>query len=715
MNLKKLTKTDLINKIEEMKLKQKEKEVRKIEKSKGIDVNKTQNSLTIWDILYKLKIYFLSFSLIVILSRIFKNYKSIRAILRLANYVILTLFGFSMFEVFGFGFIVKILGEFKYIFGAIVDYLSDSTFSVYLKKLFNVMEDENKESIRRIYKKKEDYSWKDEIEKRKLELEKQKLYERYADERRKEQYYEDNRKAIFCILAVLSLFGAAWYFSDSIGPAAGPLISVFNTLKNYIRPNNNDGGPDDITSIIFDSENNNNNNKHKDLDEVSDGILEYSADTIRPNSPAVRFEGLTPQTAPAPLPPSDPIFSSSDTIKASSSSSDTIKPSDTIKASSSETANTVVTPAAPPTPPIPPIPVAPPAPLAPPAPPAPSEPPAPPGVTEQGPPAALLDDVRLGRKLKKVETVFKDNSYRGKVAEDTSLTGMLSKGLDKMRKVMADDVEDVAQKEEDWVGQFSKKSIDKDVYSLEVEKEENNEIITRVKIDKGKGKAKFLEAIDLESSRAPSPISDSGSVSSTKANLGISTKIAPVLQQIKENFPNISDETLMLLSTPEGLKNREAIINNLSEHELVTYADLEKNHKVHIEEVIEETKNLDSEEVIKKLKEKFPGYKISEEGYRESFIKAVEKEIAEGKTEEEQNKIRQEFIKTDLLELENLNNCDVRSIRNVVRENYTHNNLLKEIKRKSSTISRPIEENPESSYYKNADTDKMDNTMNLFD
>jgi len=35
------------------------------------------------------------------------------------------MFGISIFEAFGFGFIVKLLGELKYIFGGIVAYLTD--------------------------------------------------------------------------------------------------------------------------------------------------------------------------------------------------------------------------------------------------------------------------------------------------------------------------------------------------------------------------------------------------------------------------------------------------------------------------------------------------------------------------------------------------------------------------------------------------------------
>jgi hypothetical protein len=62
------------------------------------------------------------------------------------------MFGFSLFEAFGFAFITKLLGELKYILGSIVTYLTDSTFYNYLYKLFNVAE-EKEESIRSVYKK----------------------------------------------------------------------------------------------------------------------------------------------------------------------------------------------------------------------------------------------------------------------------------------------------------------------------------------------------------------------------------------------------------------------------------------------------------------------------------------------------------------------------------------------------------------------------------
>jgi hypothetical protein len=61
------------------------------------------------------------------------------------------MFGLSIFEAFGLGFIVKFLGELKYIFGAVVAYLTDSTFYSYLMTVFNI--NEENQSVRTNYKK----------------------------------------------------------------------------------------------------------------------------------------------------------------------------------------------------------------------------------------------------------------------------------------------------------------------------------------------------------------------------------------------------------------------------------------------------------------------------------------------------------------------------------------------------------------------------------
>jgi len=147
-NLNKFTRAELIEKIGNLnKL--------DLAKNKNTEVSSKnkpiKTSTAILDIFNNIKKLIISLSIITILMQIFKKYKSIRAILKLANYIIITLFGISIFEAFGLGFIVKFLGELKYIFGAVVAYLTDSTFYNYLMKMFNISEE--KSSIRTGYKK----------------------------------------------------------------------------------------------------------------------------------------------------------------------------------------------------------------------------------------------------------------------------------------------------------------------------------------------------------------------------------------------------------------------------------------------------------------------------------------------------------------------------------------------------------------------------------
>ena len=65
----------------------------------------------------------------------------------------------------------------------------------------------------------------------------------------------------------------------------------------------------------------------------------------------------------------------------------------------------------------------------------------------------------------------------------------------------------------------------------------------------------------------------------------------------------------------------------------------------------------------------------------------------------------------DLIEIQKTGGTsDTRKIRNVLRENYSHNKLLNEIKNKSRQS-----ENNSTEQLENNSTEQLDNTMNLFD
>jgi hypothetical protein len=147
MNLEKYTKAELISKIEKLnKLEQ-----QNTKKDVPIKNKEMKTSDLIFDILTKVRNLFLSLTIVTILMKIFKNYKSVRAVLKLANYIILTIFGMSIFEAFGLGFLVKFFNELRSIFGSIINYLTDTTFYNYLTKIFHISEEN--QSVRNGYKK----------------------------------------------------------------------------------------------------------------------------------------------------------------------------------------------------------------------------------------------------------------------------------------------------------------------------------------------------------------------------------------------------------------------------------------------------------------------------------------------------------------------------------------------------------------------------------
>lgn len=147
MDLNKLTKAELISKLEKTKSKS-ATELKSATESKS---NKTQSSPSIIDVIISFKHWILSITIITILLKTFKQYKSIQAVLRLANYIIWTMFGMSILDAFGLTFLAKFFGELKYIFGAVITYLTESTFYTYLLSVFKVTD--GKESIRESYKK----------------------------------------------------------------------------------------------------------------------------------------------------------------------------------------------------------------------------------------------------------------------------------------------------------------------------------------------------------------------------------------------------------------------------------------------------------------------------------------------------------------------------------------------------------------------------------
>lgn len=217
MDLNKYTKAELISQLKKQK-----------QTSPTITEKSPTKSPNIIDVLLQFKVWIFSLTIISVLMKIFNNYKSIKAILKLANYIVWTIFGLSIFEAFGFTFLIKLFGELRYIFAAVVTYLTDTTFFNYVLSIFKVADD--KVSVRSTYNKPIDNTdWKAEFEKAERQREMEKWKERYANHK--------DEKTDMKTIALLLLCGsiATWYYGPDILNIISPVWNMKDLIKKVIR------------------------------------------------------------------------------------------------------------------------------------------------------------------------------------------------------------------------------------------------------------------------------------------------------------------------------------------------------------------------------------------------------------------------------------------------------------------------------------------------
>lgn len=221
------------------------------------------------------------------------------------------------------------------------------------------------------------------------------------------------------------------------------------------------------------------------------------------------------------------------------------------------------------------------------------------------------------------------------------------------------------------------------VEQILAEAEKQKESIPEINIDEESSPESmhdfFENKPDVKStfSKIIDKISSSLTSSPSTSNIGLQPSLSP-LKDIKE------------LETPFGDKNIDLGDQIYKTEEITkeikgkTFFDLEKENKAEIDKIISSTLHLDSVEVIKKIKEKFPEYDDST--YRNNWIT-----INNAAFDEEKDPIKRKLFienetKANLKIIENVKeNLTTRNIKNLANENYTHASLLNEIKEKAST------------------------------
>jgi hypothetical protein len=134
MNLNKFTKAELISKLN------KTKKIDNINKSilKQIKIYLSQ----FWDLILTFKDILVKLTLISFFLKIFKIYKLFRRLWLTLNTIVMTIFGISLMDNFGFEFIKNFLYEIKFISWNIIDYFSNTQFYQFLSNLFSEKEKE---------------------------------------------------------------------------------------------------------------------------------------------------------------------------------------------------------------------------------------------------------------------------------------------------------------------------------------------------------------------------------------------------------------------------------------------------------------------------------------------------------------------------------------------------------------------------------------------
>lgn len=123
MNYNKLTKQQIIQQIESIKTENKNNNKKSL----------IQRLLEFW-IFYKKLIFKLT--IVATVVKIIRKYSIFSKIWRILNTIVMSIFGISMFDIYGFDIFYNLFKELNSIFSSMIDYLTNTHFYSILKNLF---------------------------------------------------------------------------------------------------------------------------------------------------------------------------------------------------------------------------------------------------------------------------------------------------------------------------------------------------------------------------------------------------------------------------------------------------------------------------------------------------------------------------------------------------------------------------------------------------
>jgi len=222
MNLNKYTKAELISKFKKIDVKN--------------NSNNNQSQIKLVELLNLLKGWIMKLTIIALIFKYFKKYTFISKILRFANWIIVSIFGFSVVDNFGIGYISSFVTDIRLIVAGITAYLTSTQFYAYLGSLWGLKVTNNPEISKRTWSSSTVYpksSWNEnqisESERNSRIAEWLRSNEHKADESSNNKYY--------ILLLLLILSGATWYYygGDITPPRIGWLWGWIEGCRNTIN------------------------------------------------------------------------------------------------------------------------------------------------------------------------------------------------------------------------------------------------------------------------------------------------------------------------------------------------------------------------------------------------------------------------------------------------------------------------------------------------
>jgi len=242
MNLNKFTKAELIS-----KMKKQQSKNDNLGKEYSIIIQIKSYFYQIWELILTFKNILVKLTLISLVINILKKYSLLTRMWRIINSIIVTIFGLSLIDNFGFEFLSNFFKEIKFIVGNIIEYFTNTSFYQYLNKLFSndIIHENNPSNEKSIFR---ESSWDATKEKSGISEDNKQINRNSkinewlnSKEENKPEKEDGSNYTKYLIIVGLAISSCLiWVYFDELKTGCNSLIEWIQSF----RGNNDPGAPD---------------------------------------------------------------------------------------------------------------------------------------------------------------------------------------------------------------------------------------------------------------------------------------------------------------------------------------------------------------------------------------------------------------------------------------------------------------------------------------